>query len=106
MFLGHFWPVLPNEDFLQKIQLSNTTAKFQKKLMSRSQEKLRTDGSRDRHTLFYRTLPAKARDLTTSLQQVSTPNLVLRLKKDKKENLYKRENFKPEIKPMIENLQN
>ena len=30
----------------------------------------------------------------------------LRLKWDKKENLYKKENFKPEIKPMIENLQN
>ena len=31
---------------------------------------------------------------------------ILRLKKDKKDNLYKRENFKPEIKPMIETLQN
>ena len=30
----------------------------------------------------------------------------LRLKWDKKENLYKKENFKSEIKPMIENLQN
>ena len=30
----------------------------------------------------------------------------LRLKWDKKENLYKKENVKPEIKPMIENLQN
>ena len=30
----------------------------------------------------------------------------LRLKWDKKENLYQKENFKPEIKPMIENLQN
>ena len=31
---------------------------------------------------------------------------ILRLKKTKKENLYTRENFKPEIKPMVENLQN
>ena len=30
----------------------------------------------------------------------------LRLKWDKKENLYKKENVKPKIKPMIENLQN
>ena len=30
----------------------------------------------------------------------------LRLKWYKKENLYKKENVKPEIKPMIENLQN
>ena len=30
----------------------------------------------------------------------------LRLKWDKKENLCKKENVKPEIKPMIENLQN
>ena len=35
----------------------------------------------DRQTLFYRTLPAKATDPTTSLQQVTgsnTPNLVLK----------------------------
>ena len=25
MFLGHFWPFLPEGDFFQKIQLSNTT---------------------------------------------------------------------------------
>ena len=31
---------------------------------------------------------------------------ILRLKYDKKENLCKRENFKPEMKPMIENLEN
>ena len=29
---------------------------------------------------------------------------ILRIKKGKKENFYKRENFKPEIKPMTENL--
>ena len=48
--------------------------------MSQSQENLRADGRRGRQTLFYRTLPAEARD-TTSLQQVSggnTTNLVLK----------------------------
>ena len=38
------------------------------------------DGSRDRQTLFHRTLPAEARNPTTFLQQVTggnTPNLVL-----------------------------
>ena len=94
--------------------------------MSQSQENLRADGRRDKQTLFYRTLPAEASDPTTSLQQVTggnTPNLVLKrmlryflnipqLKKIynfkneiRLQNLYKKENFKPEIKPMIENLQ-
>ena len=48
--------------------------------MSQSQENLQADGRRDRQTLFYRTLPAEARDTTTSLQQMTggnTPNLVL-----------------------------
>ena len=56
-------------------------AKFQKKLMSQSQENLPADWTRYRQTLLYRTLPAEARDTATSLQQVTggnTPNLVLR----------------------------
>ena len=54
---------------------------FRKKLMSQSQKNLWPDGSRDRQTLLYRTLPAEARDTTTSLQQVTggnTSNLVLK----------------------------
>ena len=54
---------------------------FRKKLMSQSQKSLWADGSRDRQTLLYRTLPAEARDTTTSLQQVTggnTSNLVLK----------------------------
>ena len=54
---------------------------FRKKLMSQSQKNLWADGSRDRQTLLYRTLPAEARDTTTSLQQVTggnTSNLVLK----------------------------
>ena len=39
--------------------------------MSQSQENLRADKRRDRQTLFYRTLPAEARDPTASLQQVT-----------------------------------
>ena len=35
---------------------------FRKKLMSQSQENLRTDGRTDGQTLFYRTLPAEAGD--------------------------------------------
>ena len=49
--------------------------------MSQSQENLRADGRRDRQTVFHRTLPAKTRGTTTSLQQVTagnTPNLVLK----------------------------
>ena len=49
--------------------------------MSQSQENLRADKRRDRQTLFYRTLPAEARDPTASLQQVTggnTPNLVFK----------------------------
>ena len=41
----------------------------------------RTDGRRDRQTLFYGTLRAKVMDSTTSLQQVTggnTSNLVLK----------------------------
>ena len=60
-------------------------AKFEKKLMSQSQENLWTDGrtdrKRDRQTLFYRTLPADSGGPTTCLQQVTggnTPNLVLK----------------------------
>ena len=43
--------------------------------MSQSQEDLRTDGRRDRQTLFHKTLPAEARDQTTSLQQVTGRNI-------------------------------
>ena len=53
--------------------------------MSQSKENLwkdgRTDGRRDRQTLFYSTLPAEAGGPITSLQQVTggnTPNLVLK----------------------------
>ena len=49
--------------------------------MSQSQENLQADRRRDRQILFYRTLPAEARDTTTSLQQMAggnTPNLVLK----------------------------
>ena len=53
--------------------------------MSQSQETLRTDGRtdgrRDRQTLFYRTLPAEIGSPTTSHQQVTggnTPSLVLK----------------------------
>ena len=80
----------------------------------------------DGQTLFYRTLPAKAGSPTISVQQVAcgiTPNLVLYrmlrrfLKfhhsrkyfnfktKIRLQNLYKKENFKPEIKPIIKKLQ-
>ena len=80
----------------------------------------------DEHDLFYRALLTEAGGPTTSLQQVTggnTPNLVLKrmlryflnipqLKKIynfkneiRLQNLYKKENFKPEIKPMIANLQ-
>ena len=55
-------------------------AKFQKKLITQSQENLRADGRRDRQTLFYRILPAEDRDTGASLQQVTggnTPNPVL-----------------------------
>ena len=48
--------------------------------MSQSHVNIRAD-RRDRQTLFYRTLPAKAKDPTTSLQQVTggnTPNFVLK----------------------------
>ena len=49
--------------------------------MSQSQENFHVDGRRDREILFDRTLSAKARDQTTSLQKVTgrnTPNLVLK----------------------------
>ena len=49
--------------------------------MSQSGENVQTDGRIDGQTLFYRTLPAKAGDPTTSIQQVTggnTPNLVLK----------------------------
>ena len=54
---------------------------FRKKLMSQSQQNVRTAGRRDRQTLFYRTLLAEAGDPTTYLQQVTggnKPNLVLK----------------------------
>ena len=47
--------------------------------MSQSQENVRAEGRRDRQTIFYKTLLAEDRDVT-SLQQVTggnTPNLVL-----------------------------
>ena len=40
----------------------NITLSFRKKLMSQSQENLQADGRRDSQILFYRTLPAEARD--------------------------------------------
>ena len=49
--------------------------------MSQSQENLQADGRRDTQTVFYRTLPAEARDQTTCPQQATggnTPNLVLK----------------------------
>ena len=39
--------------------------------MSQSQENLRAVGRRDRQTLFYRILPAEARDPRTSFQHVT-----------------------------------
>ena len=53
---------------------------FRKKLLSQTQENLWEDRRRDRQTVFYRTLPAKAMGTTTSLQRViaeNTLNLVL-----------------------------
>ena len=55
--------------------------KFQKKLMSQSQENLWADGRKVRQTVFYRTLPTETRGTTTSLQQLTagnTPNLLLK----------------------------
>ena len=72
----------------------------------RRKDGIRTDGQKN---LFYRTLPAKAGDPTTSLQQLTggnTPDLVLKRMLRYFLYSYKRENFKPEIKPMIENLRN
>ena len=49
--------------------------------MNQSQENLWADGRRDKQTLSFRTLPAKTRGRTTSLQQLTagnTPNLVLK----------------------------
>ena len=51
----HFWSILPNGDFFQKIRLCHTQlymdpqhqAKFQKKLMSQFRENIRTDGRKD-----------------------------------------------------------
>ena len=69
LFLGHFdhfWSILSDEDFFQKIQLCHMQLhmgpeKFQKKLMSQFRENLRTDGrtdgQKDRRTLFHRSLP-------------------------------------------------
>ena len=48
--------------------------------MSQYQENLWADGTRDRQTVFYKTLPAESRG-TTPLQQVIagyTPNLFLK----------------------------
>ena len=58
LFLGHFWPFLPDGDLLQKIRLChtqlyiapNTILSFRKKLMSQSRENLRTDGRTDGRT--------------------------------------------------------
>ena len=50
--------------------------------MSQSKGNVRPGGGKDRQTLFYRTLPAKARDPTTSFPQMNggnTPNLVLKI---------------------------
>ena len=46
----------------------NIKLSFRKNLMSLTQENVRADRRKDRQTLFYRTLPAEARDLTGSLQ--------------------------------------
>ena len=88
MFLGRFWPFLPDGFFFPKIQLCLTQlytdfwhAKFQKKTMSQSQEHLWADGTTGRQIKFHSTLPATTRGTTTSLQQVTagnTPNLVLK----------------------------
>ena len=56
MFLGHFWPFLPNGNFFQKIWLCHIQlykgpehhVMFQKKTMSQFQENLRTDRRTDR----------------------------------------------------------
>ena len=76
MFLGHIWLFLVIFAwwgfFPKDPALSHTTiygplnhAKFQKKLMNLSRENLQTDGRMDGkmngQTLFYRTLPAKAK---------------------------------------------
>ena len=47
---------------------------FRKKLMSQSEENLWLDGTTDRQTEFCRTLPAKTRGTSTSLQQVTAGN--------------------------------
>ena len=56
MFLGHFWPFLPDRDFFQKLRLCYTQlymgpyhhAKLQEKLMSQPRENLRADGRTER----------------------------------------------------------
>ena len=85
MFWGHFYLMgifsKKSSSVTQLYMDSLHYAKFQKKLMSQSQENLWADGRRVRQTVFYRTLPTETRGTTTSLQQLTagnTPNLVLK----------------------------
>ena len=90
MFWGYFWPFFSlgifskNSSCHTKLYMApNFKLGFRKKLMSQSQENLWAGGRMDRQILFYRTLPFKAQDPTTFLQQVAggkTPNLVLKRK--------------------------
>ena len=86
----HFWtqsgPFAPKKFFLENYYYHSNLpislfhcAKFKKNSSSGSRV-MRMCKRRDRQTLFYRTLPAEARD-TTSLQQVTggnAPNLALK----------------------------
>ena len=94
--------------------------------MSQSRENLQTDGRMDEQTLFYKTFPAEDGGPATSLAsdwwkynksyfkenaKIFSKNSTIQRgyynfkTKIRLQNLYKKENFKPEIKPMIENLQ-
>ena len=72
----HFWSFLTNGDFFKKIWLysciwapNTMLSKFQKKLISQSQENLQTDRNlrTERQTLFDRTLPAEVGGLKNEL---------------------------------------
>ena len=96
MFLGHFWPFLTWWGFFPKYPaLSHTTIYVYNSLSSGSDCWKYTKSCLKEH--------AKIFSKNSTTQENIT---ILRLNQDKKESLFKRENFKPEIKPMIENLQN
>ena len=88
-------------NIMQSFRKKKTEEPIPRKLTEDGSADGRTElGQTDRQNLFYRTLPAKAVDPTTSLQQPLFRMLRCFLYS------YKRENFKPEIKPMIQNLRN